>query len=171
LLIKVLPIGSTFIFLFGQLNYHNLPFMIFSLNLRLSKYGKAIQVFSLLGLILLSGCTYDKQAEPIPLTPSDTLATVSYSKVIKPILQANCYTCHSDTSKNPEKPGYAFFNNFNELRNDYALKTSPSNTSYTKLIARLRGIETPRMPFKRDPLNDSLIVKIETWIKQGAKEN
>ena len=117
-------------------------------------------------LILFSSCTYDKGSPP----PVPQLSAVSYAKDIKPIIEKNCYECHSTTAENPEKPGYAFFDKYEELK-EYALKTSPTNASYTKIQARLRHIEFPGMPFKKDKLNDTIIAKIDSWIKAGAPNN
>lgn len=95
---------------------------------------------------------------------------ISYLEEIQPIIEVHCYSCHSLNATHPEKPGYAFLDDYEGLKK-YALKTSVSNPSYSTLVARLRFIEYPGMPFKEDPLPDSEIKKIETWIKQGAPDN
>lgn len=124
-------------------------------------------VILLLGLTCLffAECSYHKSADPAPLNPN-----VSYTLDVKPILVAQCYTCHTDTSTNPDKPGYAFFNHFNELQY-LALKPSAENSNYTILIARLKYIETPGMPYKQKPLPDSLIQVIQNWVRIGAPKN
>jgi hypothetical protein len=47
--------------------------------------------------IFLSSCYYDKESILYPTVPSNcnTPATVSYGQHVLPILQANCYGCHS----------------------------------------------------------------------------
>ena len=114
--------------------------------------------------LFITSCTYDKGTE----VPFDS--NVSYSKDIQPIIENNCYTCHSSTATNPEKPGYAFFDDFDELKR-YATKTSTTNVAYTTLQARIRHIESPGMPFNRDPLPEAKILLIENWIKAGAPNN
>lgn len=121
-------------------------------------------VFLSMPFIVL-GCTYDKATEIDP-----TVSSVSYKDEIKPIIEANCYTCHSAIATDPERPGYAFFDDFEELKR-YALKPSTSNAAYTTLQARLRQIEFPGMPFKKDPLPETEIQLIEKWIKAGAPNN
>ncbi len=79
-----------------------------------------------------------------------------------------CRRRHS--GRHPEKPGYAFFNDFNVLRS-YSLAPSTANPNYTKIQARIRHIEFPGMPFNEPMLPEEDIVKIETWIKEGALEN
>lgn len=110
-------------------------------------------------------CTYHKAEEPKPLDSS-----VSYALDVKPIIIAHCYSCHTDSSTNPDKPGFAFFNHFNELQY-LALKPSAANSNYTILIARLKHIESPGMPFQQNPLSDSLIQVIQKWVLIGAPEN
>lgn len=116
-------------------------------------------------LLIMSNCSYHKGETPVPANPS-----VSYQKDIKPILITHCYTCHTDTSTNPDRPGYAFFNHFDQLQHE-ALTHSVVNANYTILIARLKNIESPGMPYKKAPLADSLIQKIQDWVLIGAPEN
>lgn len=118
------------------------------------------------GLLFISSCTYDK-AENIPSPPA---IDISYNIDIKPIIETHCNSCHSATATDHEKPGYAFFDNYEELKR-YALKPSTSDPSYTKLLARILHIEFPGMPLKKDRLNESDIQKIEAWIKAGAPDN
>lgn len=115
--------------------------------------------------LFFTTCIYHKGEEPAPINPK-----VSYTLNVKPIIVANCYTCHTDTSTNPDRPGYAFFNHFDQLQ-AVALRHSTVNPNYTVLIARLKHIESPGMPFKRDPLPDSLIQIIVDWVLLGAPEN
>jgi hypothetical protein len=95
---------------------------------------------------------------------------VSYQHDIRPIIEAKCYRCHSSTATDPERPGYAFFDDFDQLRH-YALKKSVYDPSYTTLQARLRYIETPGMPLNDDPLPENEIQLIEAWISAGAPNN
>lgn len=119
----------------------------------------------LIALLIFVRCTYDKALDAGPVIPF-----VSYKDEIKPIIVANCYQCHSSTSTDPKRPGYAFFNDFNELQR-YALKTSTANSAYTTLQARIRHIESPGMPFEKSPLPEAEIVLIENWIRGGALNN
>ncbi len=122
-------------------------------------------ILFLIVITLLVACTYDKAAEVDPI-----ISNVSYKDDIQPIISINCYSCHSSIATDPERPGYAFFDDFNELKR-YALKPSTVNAELTTLQARLRQIEFPGMPFKRNPLPESEIQLIEKWIKAGAPNN
>ena len=120
-------------------------------------------------MLSLNGCEYNKGEDLGPVGPP-----VKFDTEIKPILIQNCLMCHSDTATHPDKPGYALFlqgsGDFSVFR-EYATATSTVNPAYTKVPARLRGIETPAMPFNKPSLPDSSIKKIENWIKQGANLN
>lgn len=111
------------------------------------------------------GCTYNEAAEVAPETQ-----LVSYKEDIQPIMATHCYSCHTAGSTDPDKAGYAFLDDFEELK-QYALKSSTSNANLTKLQARIRFIEFPGMPLKQPPLAESDIKKIEAWIKAGAPNN
>ena len=115
--------------------------------------------------MFLSGCAYNKGENPVPVN-----SNVSYKINVKPILVTHCFKCHSDTATNPNRPGYAFFNNFSEVER-VAQKTSTANSNYKVLIARLKLIESPGMPFQETPLSDSLIQVIQDWVLIGAPNN
>lgn len=111
-----------------------------------------------------TNCSYNTGQEPVASNRN-----VRYSLDVKPILIAHCYICHTDTSTNPDRPGSAFLNNFNELQKE--LKTSAANTSYSILIARLKHMESPGMPYKQAALSDFSIQVIQDWVLIGAPEN
>jgi hypothetical protein len=58
-------------------------------------------IYSLMGFMafgsVLSACYYDKESVlyPVQTTTCNTPATVSYAQHVLPILQVNCYGCHS----------------------------------------------------------------------------
>jgi hypothetical protein len=117
--------------------------------------------------IFISGCAYDKVTPFKPVTGCDTVS-VTYSQTIKPILIANCYACHTDTSS--LKMIDIYFNDFSVLKK-YATEKSDAFPTYSVIEARIRHLETPGMPYKRPKLSDCDIKKIEIWIRQGAPEN
>lgn len=123
------------------------------------------RLFMVITALFTQSCTYN---EPEEVKPEEI--DVSYKEDIKPIIVANCYSCHTASSTDPEKAGYAFLDNYEELKR-YALTPSTANASLTKLQARLRFIEFPGMPFKQAPLAENDILIIEAWIKAGAPNN
>jgi hypothetical protein len=127
---------------------------------------RAFYIRLLIALVAsISGCVYH-DFETIEILPFEG----SFNADIKPIIESRCYRCHSTTATDPERPGYAFFDDFAELKY-FALKKSVVNPSYTTLQARLRYIESPGMPFNQDPLPEEQIRLIESWIGAGAPEN
>lgn len=127
--------------------------------------GPALLLYLVI-VLFASGCTYHEAPE----VPEVETISVSYQDDIKPIMVTHCYPCHTASATHPDKAGYAFLDNFEELKR-YALKQSTSNASLTTLQARIRFIEFPGMPFKEDPLPEEDILKIEAWIKAGAPNN
>ena len=119
----------------------------------------------------LYSCSYNKGEVPAPDTSTHL---IDFQKDIKPIIVQNCVMCHSDTATNPYKNPNVFFLQTSGSSADfsvfhkYATTVSSSNSAYTIVPARLRGIEQPAMPFQRASLPDSTIKKIEKWIRQGA---
>ncbi|MCS7074104.1 MAG: hypothetical protein NZ108_06530 [Bacteroidia bacterium] len=126
-------------------------------------------VFFLFFALVTNGCLYDKfmPPPPPPLPPSCDTINVTYTATIKPILQQNCYECHSSTATNPQRPGYLFFDNFNELKT-IALAQSPASNLRDRI--NHRGIQ-PYMPFQRTKLDPCTIRKIEIWIEAGCPNN
>jgi hypothetical protein len=124
-----------------------------------------------LSVLMMHACEYNKGKDLGPIGPP-----VSFDTVIKPIIIQNCVKCHSDTSTNTNRPGYAFFikgashNDFSELQ-FYALKPS-SNSTYTDMTQRIHGYDgVERMPKFGPYLPDSTMAKIDRWIGHGAPLN
>jgi quinol monooxygenase YgiN len=46
----------------------------------------------------------------------------------------------------------------------------PGNSMTSKLIQKLKGTSGTQMPLDQDPLDDTTINLIETWIDEGALE-
>ncbi|MCB9283929.1 MAG: hypothetical protein H6563_07650 [Lewinellaceae bacterium] len=114
---------------------------------------------SLFLLILLSGsCYYDVEEDLYPDTGCDTTG-VTYSGVVLPILQDNCYVCHNAASQ----LGGIVLEGYEQVR----LQATNGN-----LIGAIRGQAgfTP-MPLNQPPLAECVIAKIETWINNGALNN
>lgn len=117
--------------------------------------------------ILLAGCAYNK------LEPEVVTVQVSYEKDIKPIITARCYHCHSDNPSNPNSagiPANSRFDHFDQLQN-YALAPSSNSPGITKIVAQIKHLDAPGMPYDEPMLTASEIEKIESWVKQGAPNN
>ncbi len=111
---------------------------------------------------LVSGiisCAYNVEEELYPPVVCDT-ANVTYSGTVLPILQQNCYECHSDANVSISQiplEGYTFI----------SVKVQDG-----QLIQAIRhtGEVTP-MPKDRPSLSECDIQKIEKWVSEGAPDN
>lgn len=84
---------------------------------------------------------------------------MSYSDDIRPILQLNCYSCHSGSSPNAGL----------DLSQYSVVETISLNGRLLGAVKHQSGY-TP-MPYQTDMLNDCTIMKIESWVNDGAQNN
>jgi len=109
--------------------------------------------------LLLAGCYYDVEEELYPSIECDT-EQMSYTNDILPIIQDNCYQCHSQN---------------NNLGAGIVLE------GYTNLVVyaesgQLLGVVKHQSGFSPMPKNapqlpNCNIEKIEAWIMDGAENN
>lgn len=116
-------------------------------------------------LIFLSAafysCRYDNEEELYGDAICDT-SNVTYTNNVKPVLTANCYSCHS-TSNAPT------FGSGIKLENYDDLMVQVNNGKLVGTITHSPGY--PAMPQGRAKLDDCSIEKILTWINNGAPNN
>lgn len=96
-------------------------------------------------------------------------ATVSFAANVLPIFQANCSgsLCHSPCGPN-NGHGLCLVSHATVTAAGVVL---PGDAQNSLMVMYLDGRETPRMPYGRLPLRDSLIQVIRTWIDEGALDN
>lgn len=112
-------------------------------------------MFLLAGFV---GCYYDNEEELYP-PDSGPVTDVSYAQQVVPILQNNCFVCHSKTAAlgNVVLEGYnatLFYVNNGELLGS---------------IKHEQGFVA--MPNGAAKLSAHLIQTIQVWIEEGAKDN
>ena len=120
-----------------------------------------------LGLAIIlagvAGCS--KQSEDVLAQKSGAAGcdttNVRYSTDVVPILQANCYECHGNSSNSGS--GGIILEGYSRLQtwatNGYLLGTITHAPGYVA------------MPYLRPQLPDCEIAKIRAWINQGAMNN
>lgn len=95
----------------------------------------------------------------------------SFSRNVLPILNVNCAIvgCHSDGSA----AAGLRLNSYNNLMRGsrYGAVIFPYDAQGSKLVKRIKGIETPRMPRNRPALATSDQGLIQNWINGGARNN
>jgi hypothetical protein len=123
------------------------------------------QISSWIMLLFLSvaffSCSYDNEEDLYGNEICDT-SSVNYSKTIKPVLTANCYSCHS-TSNAPS------FGSGIKLENYDDLMVQVNNGKLVGAITHLPGYSA--MPQGGVKLDDCTIEKIVIWINSGAPNN
>ena len=95
----------------------------------------------------------------------DNSSCVNFSAEIKPLF-SSCTDCHGGS-------GGLSLSSYTSLMtggNSGAVVT-PGDGAGSLLVKKLRGTAGIRMPKGQDPLNDTTINLIETWINEGAKDN
>ncbi|PHN07952.1 hypothetical protein CRP01_04140 [Flavilitoribacter nigricans DSM 23189 = NBRC 102662] len=109
-------------------------------------------------VLLLPACYYDVEEELYPDTGCAT-DNVTYSGTILPILESNCFICHSEAAKN----GNVILEGYDNLK---------GHVDSGRLLGAIRheaGFSP--MPQNQPQLVDCVIEKIETWIEDGAPDN
>lgn len=110
-------------------------------------------------LFSLSFCTYYNEEELYPDANCDT-TDISYSIDIKPILEQNCYLCHSNSV---DYYGNLSFENFAHIQRV---------VDNGKLLRNIKHEPEGRpMPEGAGKLPDCKINKIEAWVKAGIPNN
>jgi hypothetical protein len=84
---------------------------------------------------------------------------MKYAADIQPILQANCYSCHSN----------GHFESGVSLENYDKVKIQVGNGNLLGVITHASGY--PAMPFGLPKLSDCTINKIKDWVGRGASNN
>ena len=116
------------------------------------------------GILMWVGMAVSAQS---PANPAQTPASVDFARDIRPILEANCFECHSAKKSR------------GKLRLDLkaaAFKggnTGPAlvahNSGESLMVRRVLGLDgEDRMPLDEDPLPEHQIALLKAWIDQGA---
>ena len=117
---------------------------------------KKLAYISILCLLLACGSPEEETVDcQIP-------EQVSYKVDIVPILENNCYRCHSEDK-------YASKADGNLLEGYAALKKKVDNGALIPSIFHEDGYVN--MPYKEPMLDTCLLITIKTWVEQGALDN
>jgi len=130
-----------------------------SLNFRNVKYLFPLFLLSLFWSF--SACTSDNEEELFEEEQCD-LSSVGYSLNVKPILEQNCYSCHSSTVSNNSGGGIDLM--------DFDQLTAKVNEGSLLGSIKHESAYSP-MPKGGSKLSDCEIETIQAWINAGAKED
>lgn len=126
-----------------------------------NKSPRLIFLFPLLiiGAVLLLGNYFGLYPPP----------PIDYNTDVKPILNKHCISCHGGVKKSG---GLSFISREEALAPTESGRPAiiPGKPDQSEMIKRLFS-EDPeeRMPYEKDPLNESEIKILSRWINQGAK--
>lgn len=95
----------------------------------------------------------------------------SFSRNILPVLTVNCAItgCHSDGAAAASLRLNSYYNLMRGSKNGAVVY--PYDASTSKLVKRVKGTETPRMPKDRPCLSSSDQGLLANWINGGARNN
>jgi cytochrome c5 len=127
---------------------------------------KTMERFSKLWLILIflvTGCYYDnEEVLYAEVNNSCNLENITYSATVKPILQASCYSCHSNANANGKGAGL-------KLENYSDLQIQVKNGRLMGAVKHDKGFSA--MPDGGGKLTDCQINQLQKWIDTGALNN
>jgi len=129
--------------------------------MKLSILAQAVSASALFFLFITSSCTNDSLPEvPDPDLMGCDTTNISFSAVITPILEQNCYNgCHSGSN-----PTSGF------LLDSYAgVNAKVEDGRLLGAVEQLIGFVA--MPLGKAPIPDCEISQIRIWIEMGAKDN
>jgi uncharacterized membrane protein len=116
----------------------------------------------LLLLLTVSTCYYDSQEYLFPqLNNTCDTSQYTFALSVKPILQNNCYSCHSNST--------ASFGGNVKLENYADVKTAADNGSLLGTLEQTGNY--PAMPQGASKLDACKITIIRKWIQSGAMNN
>ena len=105
---------------------------------------------------------------PAFLVAATSAGAVDFKKDIQPILEKNCYECHSE-KRGKKKAGYVF-DDLETLKLDINPKGAivPGNPAESHLFEVIANPEHEAHMPPKDNLSDREIEKFRTWITEGA---
>ncbi len=126
--------------------------------------------------IMKSAATYASMAAlPLFLFGCGGEPTVSFSKNVQPIIQANCAECHTGDGAGLQTSGLDM-STYQALMKGtkFGPVIEPGNSVSSTLILLVQGIADPSisMPHgSKGALNAADVETLVTWVDQGAKDN
>ena len=117
--------------------------------------------FCLLALVCASGSVL------VHPQPVQAAAPPDFARDVFPILQKNCASCHSSSV---HKSGFSL-DSYEALMKGgkHGPAVVPHDGKSSRLVQMLDGDVGPQMPLEADPLRDSDIAIIRSWIDAGAE--
>jgi len=124
---------------------------------------QTVKISLLLLLAFINGCYYDSEEKLYPqLSTSCDLSNVTYTANVKPILQASCLSCHSNSKAGNSGGGV-------KLENYADVLISVNSGKLMGTINHAIGYQA--MPQGGGKLTDCEINQLQKWIDNGKLNN
>jgi len=124
---------------------------------------KTTKISLILLLALVTGCYYDSEEKLYPqISTSCDLTNVTFAATVKPILQASCLSCHSNSKAVNSGGGI-------KLENYADVLISTNSGKLMGTINHASGFQA--MPQGGGKLTDCEISKLQKWIDNGKLNN
>lgn len=121
------------------------------------------KIILLLLIVSLTGCYYDSEEKLYPqLSASCDLTNVTFAETVTPILQASCYSCHSNSNAANSGGGI-------KIQNYADVLTIAKNGKLMGTVNHSSGYQA--MPQGGGKLTDCEINQLQKWIDNGTLNN
>lgn len=115
-------------------------------------------LLSLFTSLIFTSCEWKNEEEEVGIVECDT-SQVTLSGKVKPILQSNCYACHSSSAASSFGAGI-------DLEDYSSLKVRADGGSLLGSVSHASGFSP--MPKAASKLSECNISIIKAWIEKGA---
>lgn len=113
-------------------------------------------------LSLFASCYYDSAEDLYPAVNLDVLSdttTVTYNSIVQPLLEADCYECHGNSTA-AIKGKNIFLENYSDVKSAADDGSLYGSISWAPFYAR--------MPKDANKLPEIKIAQLKRWIDSGA---
>lgn len=118
---------------------------------------------TILSAFAITSCKYDNEEDLYPdNTPCDTTVDVTYSQFVQPLIEQQCYECHSDANYVASGGGIPL-EGYTNVADQVAIG------SFIGSIKHDPNYEA--MPDGKPKLDNCTILKLDKWIAEGALDN
>lgn len=125
--------------------------------------NRIITTTIILSITILSGCYYDNEEKLYAeVSTSCDLSNVTFAANVKPILQASCYSCHSNSNAASSGAGI-------KLENHADVQNLAKNGNLMGAVKHSNGYSF--MPKGGGKLTDCEIDQLQKWIDNGTLNN
>ena len=122
-----------------------------------------LKIVLLLAIAFTAGCYYDSEEKLYPAVASGCdLSNVTFAASVKPILQASCWSCHSNAQANNSGGGI-------RIENHADVQTLAKNGKLMGTVKHSSGFQA--MPLGGGQISACEISQLQKWIDNGTLNN